>query len=329
MATLPLFLLLGLLCLILIGSTNLIVKAIKSLAGISRLGVYGITAFLLAISTSLPELVVSVVSSIEGNTSLILGNIIGSNIADLSLVIGGAAVLGGSLKVAGSIQSRDVILTGAAGLLPIFLIADGALSRADGVVLLTIYCMLATTFLRSHHRLVVQHAFSKSSVHRLLLSITRTRSQSSLFKFGLGVILLLVSSHFIVQIATQLALSTGLSSLFIGLFVVAVGTSLPEFAFEIRAVQSGQSDMALGDLLGSVVANSTLILGLSSLIRPMTLTSRGLLPYGFAIGIFVSIYLIFVLFVRTKKRLERWEGVILITLFLLFLIIEYAGQSLH
>nr|MBP7768868.1 hypothetical protein [Candidatus Woesebacteria bacterium] len=103
------------LCLVLIYATNSIVHAIKILARKSGLGAYGITAFVLAISTSLPELVVSIVSAFEGNTSLILGSIIGSNIADLSLVIGGAAILGGSLKITGTILHRDIYLTGAAG----------------------------------------------------------------------------------------------------------------------------------------------------------------------------------------------------------------------
>src|SRR3989339_1199259 len=139
------------LCLILIYATSLIIRSIKTIAKSSGLGAYGITAFILAISTSLPELVVSIVASIEGNTSLVLGNIIGSNIADLSLVIGGASIIGGSLKITGVILRRDIYLTGAAGFLPLFLIADGNLSRADGVVLLVIYFIMVTTFLHSHH----------------------------------------------------------------------------------------------------------------------------------------------------------------------------------
>ena len=85
--------------------------------------------------------------------------------------------------------------------------------------------------------------------------------------------------------------------------------------------------MAMGDLLGSVVANSTLILGIASLIRPLTLTHRGLLPYGTAIGVFTVIYLVFVFFVRTKKRLEWWEGLILLCAYLLFVFVEYASRS--
>lgn len=313
-----------LLCLGLIYSTSLIITSIKKLALKSRLGAYGITAFILAISTSLPELIVSIVASIEGNTSLILGNIIGSNIADLSLVIGGAALIGGSLKVTGNILSRDIYLTGAAGFLPIFLIADGTLSRPDGVILLVIYLVMTTTFLRSHHSSLAQHALSRSPMQQLLSIIKNGHGKGSIRTFLFGVALLLTSSHLIVRLSTYLAESSGLSTLFIGLFIVSVGTSLPELAFEIKAVLGGQAKMALGDLLGSVVANSTLILGLAAVIHPLTLTQRGLLPYGLAIGAFAVIYFSFISFVKTKKKLEWWEGLILMAGYMIFALLEFA-----
>jgi len=316
------------LCLILIYSTGLIVHSLKSLVRLSKLGAYGITAFVLAISTSLPELIVSIVASIEGNTSLVLGNIIGSNIADLSLVVGGASIFGGSLAVSGTILKRDIYLTGAAGLLPIFLIADGTLSRPDGIVLLVIYLILVSTFLRSHHQSLAKNAMSVSPLRRLLSMVINGNGRSTLGKFILGISLLLISSHLIVKISSALAISTGLSTLFIGLFIVAVGTSLPELAFEIKAVASGQTKMALGDLLGSVVANSTLILGIASIIRPLTLTERGLIPYGTAIGAFTVMYITFILFIRSKKKLEWWEGTILVIAYIAFIFIEYQGSGI-
>ena len=310
------------LCLILIYATSLIIRSIKTIAKSSGLGAYGITAFILAISTSLPELVVSIVASIEGNTSLVLGNIIGSNIADLSLVIGGASIIGGSLKITGVILRRDIYLTGAAGFLPLFLIADGNLSRADGVVLLVIYLVMVSTFLRSHHRTLAIHAMSSSPIKRLFVAVTKANGHNGFFKFLAGIVLLLVSSHFIVSLASSIAISTGLSTLFIGLFIVAIGTSLPELAFELKAVSSGQAQMALGDLLGSVVANSTLILAVAAIIRPLTLTHAGLLPYGIAITAFTLIYFTFTLFIKTKKKLEWWEGLILVLGYLLFALVE-------
>ena len=205
------------LCLTLIYGTNLIILSIKTIARQSGLAAYGITAFILAISTSLPELVVSLVASIEGNTSLVLGNIIGSNIADISLVMGGAAILGTSLKISDIILTRDIYLTAAAGFLPLFLIADNTLSQADGVVLLVIYFIMIATFLRTHHKSVATQALSTSPIKRLFFVVTKGNGNHGIFKFLLGVAILLFSSHFIVQFATALAISTGLSTLFIGL----------------------------------------------------------------------------------------------------------------
>ena len=189
-----------LLCFALIFATGLIVRSLKSFARASHLGAYSITAFLLAISTSLPELVVSVVAALENNTSLVLGNIIGSNIADLSLVIGGAALVGGSLKIGGNILSRDIYLTGAAGLLPIFLIADGVLSAPDGIVLLVVYLIMTLTFLGSHHRTLASHALSTSPIKRLLSSVTGKNGHHTLAKLVAGIGILLLSSHLIVQL---------------------------------------------------------------------------------------------------------------------------------
>lgn len=317
------------LCLLLIYATSLIVRSLKNLARAAHLGAFGLTAFILAISTSLPELVVSLVAAVENNTSLILGNIIGSNIADLTLVIGGATLLSGSLKVSGTILSRDVYLTGAAGLLPIFLVADGTLAATDGIVLLVVYAIMVSTFLRSHQRSLAAHALSVSPSRRLLAMVIHPNGHNrALLKFILGVGLLLISSHLIVSLATALSLSSGLSSLFVGLFIVAAGTSLPELAFEIKAVMSGHANMALGDLLGSVIANSTLILGLSSLIHPLTLSPRGLWPYALAILFFTLIFGLFTFFVKSKKRLDWWEGLLLIGLYGLFLYLEYSSQTL-
>jgi cation:H+ antiporter len=320
-------LLLCILCGVLIYATSLIISSIKTLARLSGLASFGLTAFVLAIATSLPELVVSIIASLEGNTGLILGNIIGSNIADLSLVIGGAAIFGGSLGVSGTILKRDIYLTGAAAVLPLFLIADQTLSRADGIVLLVVYLVMISTFLKVHQKSLASHALAITPVKRLFLAFSHKSGVKGIIKFISGVTLLLLASHFIVQLATNLAISSNLSNIFIGLFIVAVGTSLPELAFELKAVKSGEIKMALGDLLGSVVANATLILGIAALITPLKLTQRGLIPYTMAIGAFVSIYLAFIYFVRSKKRLERWEGLLLIIGYFIFMLFEVLNRG--
>lgn len=315
--------LLLLFCLGLIKSTELIVASLKRLARRSRLGSFGITAFILALATSLPELVVGITASVEGLPSVVLGNVLGSNIADISLVIGGASIAAGSLRVVGEKIRRDLYLTFGAALLPMLLIADQVLSREDGLVLLVIYVILMSTFMRKHAKEVGQHVLEESPVRRLLLAVSHRGGRGDLGRLIIGVAVLLFSSHMIVQLSEAIATGLGLPVLLIGLFLVAIGTSLPELVFEMKAVVAGQTSMAFGDLLGSVVANSTLILGVAAVIAPIRLNGDGLLPYATAIAAFVVLYLTFVYFTRSKSRLERWEGMVLLLLYFGFVVLEF------
>jgi len=309
----------------LIKSTELIVAAIKRMVRRSKLGSFGVTAFVLALATSLPELVVGITASVERLPEVVLGNVLGSNIANISLVIGGAAIAGGKLRVAGERLKRDLYLVFGVAVLPLLLIADSTLSRADGVVLVIVYILFVTTVLKKHTRAMGLHVLEESPVKRLFMAVTKRKGRGDLVRFLVGVGGLLISSHMIVQLSKLIAIQMKLPVLIIGLFLVAIGTSLPELVFEMKAVVSGQVGMVWGDLLGSIVANATLVLGLSAIIMPMKLNENGLAPYGMAIGAFVLLYSLFVYFARSKSRLERWEGVVLMLLYFGFMVIELGG----
>jgi len=310
-------------CLTLVKSTEIIVVAVRNLARRSRLGTFSVTAFILALATSLPELVVGITASIEGLPEVVLGNILGSNIADISLVIGGAAIAAGSLRVSGAALKRDIYMTFGAAILPVLLIADHVLSAADGLVLLVVYVFFVMTILRKHAREVGEQAMSESPMKRLLLTVSKRGGRTDLLKFLLGVGFLVLSSHMVVQLAQDISLGLKLPILLVGLFLVAVGTSLPELVFEMKAVLAHQTSMAYGDLLGSIVANATLITGVSAVIHPIRL-DNGLTPYYTAIGVFVLLYLLFILFGRSKSKLTRWEGMILLFVYFGFVVIELA-----
>ena len=308
-------------CVTLIKSTEAIIVSIKHLARRMKVSSFGITAFILAFATSLPELIVGITASIEGIPEVVVGNILGSNIADISLVIGGAALAGGTLKVTGKAIKRDLYLVFGAAMLPVLLIEDLVLSRSDGIVLLIVYLFFVVTVMRGHARAVGEHAFGESPMHRLLLAVTRKGGRGDFVKFVMGAAGLLISSHLIVQLAKGIASGLGVPILVIGLFLVAVGTSLPELVFEMKAVVAGRAQMALGDLLGSIVANATMILGISAVINPIRL-SNGLAPYLTAIGAFVLLYGLFFFFSRSKSKLTRWEAMALILVYFGFVVLE-------
>ncbi|MDZ7586149.1 MAG: sodium:calcium antiporter [Patescibacteria group bacterium] len=314
------FLLLVGFSILLIKATEIVTDSLQELAEITKVGKFAITSLLLAFATSVPELVVGVTAALEGRPNLALGAVLGSNIADISLVIGGAALIGGSFSVAGEFLKMDIFSVFLAGVMPLMLLMDSQLSRVDGIILLFIYGMYNFGLLRKRvDRSTGGHG---GLLRRMLMVGTRKKLNRWLAWLFLGAAMLVFSADMIVKSGIILAKGLNLPVFMIGLFLVGVGTSLPELSFEIRAVRKKQIGMALGDLFGSVVANSTLILGIVSLIAPIKLTN-GLNAYLLAAAAFGVMFLLFWQFVRTKKKLERWEGLVLILVYLGFVMMEW------
>lgn len=308
---------------LLIQATDHLVGELQDIAQITKIGKYGLTAFFLAFATSLPELVVGVAAAIEGRPILALGNVLGSNIADISLVVGGIAVVSGSIQVFGEFLKRDLFSTFLAGSLPLLLLIDGSLSSIDALVLLVVYIWYSYTVLAKKTEELAEFQEADSPlVRRLFLRLRQSEARKHYLWFVVWTIVLIFSADMLVRVSSSLAGELGVSVILIGLFFVAVGTSLPEFAFELRAVRSGEIAMVFGDLLGSVVANSTLILGLTALIHPIKLDG-GFKPYLLATIAFVVLFGLFWIFVKSKRKLERWEGVVLLLVYGVFAFMEF------
>lgn len=295
------------------------IASVNRLAQVSHLGKFALSSLVLALATSMPELVVAVTSAFSGAPHMALGTIIGSNIADISLVIGGAALIGKGFSVAGEWLKLDIFSVFLAGALPLVLLVDNQLSRSDGLLLLSVFGVYHCGMVR------LRSAGSRQN-SRLLRPMQAGRQIKIINQLGLKIILatagLILSAEIMVKAAVSLAQAINVSVFLIGLFLVAVGTSLPELSFEIEAVRKRQVGMALGDLFGSVVANSTLILGLVALIQPIRLVN-GWQEYGLAAAAFGVTFLLFWGLVRSKKKLERWEGVVLVAVYLMLVILEW------
>ncbi len=304
---------------LLIKSTEILIGALNRLSETSRFSKFGLTGFLLAFATSLPELFVAVTAALEKKPSLALGNILGSNIADLSLVIGGAAVIGGSIGIAGELLFKHILYVFISGLLPLIMLIDGRLTRVEGLLLLAIYGVYNYTILKKGRRIRRRTSLRKF-LRRLNHLENGANTQIAWLFFGTA--LLIFSADGIVKTAALVAQNFKVPLMMVGLFLVAVGTSLPELSFEIAAIKKKQVGMVFGDLLGSIVANSTLILGITALISPIILDT-GFQVYFLATAVFILIFFTFWLFVRTKKKLERWEGLLLILLYLTFIFLEF------
>ena len=298
---------------LLIKAADILVVHLKRLSTTTHLGKFALTAFILALATSLPELFVGIAAALENKSNLALGSMIGSNIADLSLVIGGTALIAGNLNVVDDFIKKDVFYAFLAGSLPLLLLLDNNLSRVDGLILLVVYCWYLITVFKVKKK--------EGLFDGILGKLMKKETETEITWFFLGVVLLIFSADMLVKISGQIARSFQIPLLLIGLFLVAVGTSLPEFSVGLRAARRKQTSMVFGNLLGSVVANSSLILGIVALISPIKVFY--LSEYLRATIAFVLIFTLFYLFVRTKRKLERWEGGLLFLSYLLFALIEF------
>lgn len=318
---------LGLIFLIIIFSFVLIKSADIAVIALRRItrgaSVFGISAVLIALGTSFPELFVGVTSALEKSPNLSFGVILGSNIANIALIGGMAAFITGKVEVHGEFLHRDVWIAFIASLIPLVLALDGNLNEVDGIILILIYLAYAISFFKRRFLEIGNQNIDGKFFLRFIRKVNHMESKKTK-EFGrlfVGIVLLLFSADIIVRFSSLLAGHLNISVFVIGLFILAIGTSLPEFAFSLRSLEDNQPSMFFGNLLGSIIANSTLIVGLVSIINPIKIIAID--HYLIAAAFFVVTYLTFYFFIRTKHRLDRWEALSLLLLYLVFVVVEF------
>lgn len=307
---------------VLVKSADQVVVAIRRLGKDSKSGMFAFSALLLALSTSFPELFVAITSAIEGSTNLIFGVVLGSNVANISLVAGLTALINGRIKVSSKFLEKDVSTALVAGVLPVILALDGNLNRVDGLILIAIYLAYATSFFRGRFLQIGLNFQDEAYIYRFLMRSMSLRSVKNR-EYGrlfVAVALLLFTADAIVRLSMLLSGLAGLGVFAVGLIIVAAGTSLPEFAFSLRSVEDNEPTMFFGNILGSVIVNSTLVIGIAAFIKPVQVASGN--GFIFASVVFLVIFLTFWYFIRSKFRLDRWEGALLLLIYTIFILVE-------
>jgi len=309
--------------LVLIKAADLVILSLKKISARTHTGVFALSAIILALGTSLPELFVGLTSSLEGVSNLTLGVVIGSNIANIALVAGVAALFTGKVHVQGGFLKRDVGIALVAGIAPVTLVLDGSLSQVDGLVLLAVYGIYASSLFKTRFGEIARKEPEKDYFYRIFRRLSHldgkeTRDYARLF---FGIALLLISADLIVKSANSLAIQAHIPVFVVGLLILALGTSLPELAFSFRSLEEHAPSMFFGNLLGSTIVNSTLVIGLTAVIRPIEIVA--VYQYFVAAAAFSIVFLTFWFFIRSKHRLDRWEATILILLYVIFVIIEF------
>lgn len=296
-------------CLGLVLFGALLVRTILRVAQFLRLSEFVVAFLILAIATSLPELFVGIQSALAHNPALSLGNVIGSNIADLALVGGIVVLLSRGVKITDKLVRRDLWMMVIVATFPLALmVLGGGLSQFDGVLLLAAYIgYLTWLYLERQDDGILPNHVSRWSV------------VLNMFLLMFSGIALYFLANLVVSTGTAIATTFALSPILIGLVFVSLGTALPELVFGTRAVLAKHPQLAIGDLIGAVIINSLLVLGITALLAPIT---ANLLLF-FTSSVFLLFLVILFAVMGSRKAGFSWEeGIVLVLFYILFLIVE-------
>jgi cation:H+ antiporter len=264
-----------------------------------------------AFGTSAPELLVSIKAALDGQTGMAIGNVVGSNIFNIAVVLGVGALIQ-PLRIQYQLIRFDVPIMLAVCVLAGFLLLDGGISRNDGFVflgLLVVYGVASYFVAKTNGNAAVDAQFEESvgspgksvAVDCALLIV--------------GIAVLVGGARFLVDGASELARAWSVSDAVIGLTIVAAGTSAPELAATIVASLKGEADIAVGNIVGSTIYNVLCILGIAAIVHP--LDAQGVT--GVDLGVMIGVCALVIPFMRTGFILKRWEGGIFIAIYAVYL----------
>ncbi len=259
--------------------------------GLSQL-VIGLTV--VAIGTSAPEFAVSISAALAGKLSISVGNVVGSNIFNLGIILGLVAIMS-SVKTNKTLVSRDGTLLIIAGILLVIFFYDLELSIFEGILLVLTLSIYMFVLFRSKSPIeeeIPEGEFTWKDIPMIII----------------GIALIIAGAHFLVESSSEIARSYGISEWMIGITIVAAGTSIPEFATSVVAITKGKHGISIGNLIGSDLFNLLGVLGVASIIRPLAISQSDYYSI-----IILSLYLIFLLaMMRFRWQIGKVEGTILI-----------------
>lgn len=303
---------------LLIAGADFLVNGASSIAKRNRIPELVIGLTIVSFGTSMPELVVNLLASFDGSSEIAIGNVFGSNIANVLLILGVAALIK-PLPIQKSIYFTEIpislVATFMVGFLANAALFDPngglALSQLDGIILLFFFGLFMAYIYVISRTKQEMGELTESEIDVM------PKMKSILYIVG-GSVGLFLGGIWVVDGAIQIATDFGLSQTFIGLTVVAIGTSLPELVTSAVAAKKGQADMAVGNVIGSNIFNLLWILGLSASINPLPfdiVTNTDILMV-----IAASTLLIFAVIIGKKPRIDRWEGAVFVAVYISYIV---------
>jgi len=303
---------------LLVKGADLFVEGSSKLAKILRIPPIIIGLTIVAFGTSTPEAAVSISASINGSEGISLGNVIGSNLVNISLILGLTTVITPMF-----VQKKTIVkeiplaLLGSVALLVMLLDTSltsetvNSLSRTDGIILLLFFGVFVYY--------IVEVAIKNKNNQKIYFIEKDDKKPSvlpSLLKLFIGLGGLVLGGWLVVKYGQEIALSLGMSETLVGLTIVAIGTSLPELVTSVTAALKKESEIALGNIIGSNIFNIMFVLGISSTINPITISSNIVID----IVLMIMVTFVVMIFATTHKRkINRIEGSVLLTIYLAYL----------
>ncbi|MFT5657735.1 MAG: cation:H+ antiporter [Gammaproteobacteria bacterium] len=307
---------------LLVWSADRFVEGASSIAnhlGVSPL-IIGIT--IIGFGTSAPEILVSIIAVLEDTPDIAIGNALGSNIANIGLILGITAYIT-PIPIAKHLLRREFPLLISATVILAWCLIDGALDRFDGLLLIGTLSVVLIYLIRSHGR--------SPNKQRIEKQLSESIPEDMSFKAAIGwviigLIILVGSSKLLVWGASDIATTLGVSELIIGLTVVALGTSLPELAASIVSLKKGVPDLAIGNVIGSNLFNSLAVIGLPALLTNFSIDSSAISRDLPVVGALTLLLFCFALFPTSSARnLSRLKGFWLLACFVIYQLYLYYG----
>ncbi|MGX9932807.1 calcium/sodium antiporter [Virgibacillus salarius] len=306
-----LFLIIGFV--LLIKGADLFVDGSSNIARLLRIPPILIGLTIVAFGTSSPEAMVSIVAALQGTADVSMGNVIGSNIFNLTLVVGIATILF-PIKVENETIRKEIPFTLLASVALLILISDTVLqgfeinyiSRSDGLIFLL--------FLSVFMYYVIEVALKSRENTAQDKSAKQTKWGKNILITVLGLAGIVIGGQMVVNNGKEIAYSLGMSEALVGLTIIAVGTSLPELVTSITAALKKESEIALGNIVGSNIFNILFVLGTSSVITPLAVNGKVIIDIIMMIGLTVLL----LIFSKTNYRIGKTEGVFLVAGYVLY-----------
>ena len=290
---------------LLIKGSDFFVDGSSNIASILKIPTLIVGLTIVALGTSAPEAAVSITSSLAGSNALAVSNVIGSNLFNILLIIGICALLN-ELEIDSKVLKTDLpFLVFVTVIISIIIIIGWSISQIEGIILLTIMVLYISYLIFS-----TKHEKEAKIVEKPKMGLPR----SIVYIVG-GIAGIAIGADFVVDSASYIAMAFGMSETLVGLTIVAMGTSLPELVTSITALKKGETELIIGNVIGSNLFNILFVLGASSTISAITVNPNMLLDIGLMLGVTILCFI----FAKTQDKFDKKEGAILVALFIAYM----------